>query len=171
MCGDGSNSLNERNVCYSRLATNQPLLLGQDTLQHAQDALYLIAVALLCAQDLLAVASNEPRCLSVVWALPRRLEEQPLQLLILLRSIGDGDLMLWIVTFHEVKHNRTRFPVFGLTYNPHRRRSLNHSPKDKIVVLVIDDRRNASVRVVLDMFRLLLFSLPKVQVYRLVRQP
>ena len=45
------------------------------------------------------------------------------------------------------------------------------SPNDEVTVRMIDQRRNASVRIVLGIFRALLLLLSKVEIPRLVLEP
>ena len=100
----------EREVGDGHLTADEPLLLGQHAVEDAEHALDLVLVALLRARDLLVVEEREPGSLAKVWALARRLEEQPLQLLVLVLA-GNRYLILRVVLVDDVLDDRVRFPI------------------------------------------------------------
>ena len=96
------------------------------------------------------------------------LEEEPLQLVDLLLETLDGDLALRIVLVNEVSQDRVRFPIQKLGQpGPlivSRDWPTKHAPDDKVIVAVVDERRDAPVRVVLCVLRRLLLALLEVEV-------
>lgn len=77
------NVRHESDIRNSHLAADQPLLFAQHTLKHAKHARNFVLVSLLCARDRLGMVLVEPRRLAEVRTLAGRLEEQPLELLVL----------------------------------------------------------------------------------------
>lgn len=57
---------NESDVSDGEFPSDEPLLLGQDGLQHAQDAFRLILVACYSRRDFLRMEETEPKALTVV---------------------------------------------------------------------------------------------------------
>lgn len=104
-----------------------------------------------------------------VRALPGRLEEQPLKLL---RSVGLGDcrdLVLCVVLVDEVSNDCARLPVVLMSMRG-RGMGTKSVPEDEIVVLVVDDGRDATVRVELDVLGRLLLILFEVKIYGVIGQ-
>ena len=81
-----------------------------------------------------------------------RLEEEPLDEVVALLLVRDGDALLGVVLVDEVQEDCIRLP------------------EHEVSVLVVDDRRDASIRVVVDVRRLLLLVLAEVEIDRLVGQ-
>ena len=81
-----------------------------------------------------------------------RLKEEPLIDEMLLVLVSHREALLGVVLVDEVQEDCVRFP------------------ENEVSVLVVDDRRDASVRVVVNVRRLLLLVLAEVEVDRLVRQ-
>lgn len=103
--------LDERQIGDGRLAGYEPLLLGQYPFEHTEHTLDLLLVAFHCAGNLLRVELREPGVLAEIWALSGRLEEQPLELLVLVGLGCGGDLVACVVLVDEVRQNRARLPV------------------------------------------------------------
>lgn len=100
------------------------------------------------------------------------LEEEPLQLVDLLFDALDRDLALRVVLVNEVSQDRVRFPTrpLGHPLIPSRVPGAKHVPNDEIIVVMVDKRRNAAVRVVLCVLWRLLLALLEVEVDGLVLQ-
>ena len=80
----------EDKVGRSRFVADEPLLLRQDALKHAQNTPNLVPVAFDGAGNLLRVERDEPGRLAEVGALARGLEEEPLELgVVLVCTWGD----------------------------------------------------------------------------------
>jgi hypothetical protein len=122
------NVRDEREICDCHLVTDQPRLLGENTLEHTEDTQHLLLVALDCARDLLRMVSHEPRCLAIVRSarlcsveiirvldgaflpLSRRLEVEPLPLDKAVLTSG-RDLMVLIVHLNEVFNDSIALPI------------------------------------------------------------
>ena len=91
----------EGDVSDSHLPANEPLLLRQDGLQDAQNALDFVAVPVDSAGNLLRVEVGEPSSLAEVGALARGLEVEPLKLMVALVA-GYRDPVLGVVLINQV---------------------------------------------------------------------
>lgn len=121
----------ERHVDDGQLPADEPLLLGQDTLQDAEHTQDLFGIAFDSTWNLFAMQVLEPEGLAEVraasvwrhckklsrWRASRqdlplagRLEEQPLQLRGLVAIGTCGDIVLGVVLVHEVQHDRIGLP-------------------------------------------------------------
>ena len=101
--------------------------------------------------------------------LTRNLESEPLELDVLVQP-GAGQLMGFVVLVDNVLQDRQSLPAVMSAvcqprhYNP-------DQPNNEIVVLVVDDRRNAAVGIDLQVFWGFMFLLAEVEIHRFVRQP
>jgi hypothetical protein len=105
------NVRNKRDICDSELATDEPLLFGQNALQDTENTNDLIFVPLNGAGYLFWVSVTEPRSLTEVWTLAGRLEVQPLELNKLVVAVSGRDLVLLIVLVDNVLQNCVGFPI------------------------------------------------------------
>lgn len=121
----------KRQVSDGDMPADEPLLLGEDALEHAEHAEDLLLVALDRARDLLLVVLHEPHRLAEVRPVSSRslsarrtavrggidaplaggLEEEPLDELELLVHVRDAELVLLVIVLDEVQQDRVRFPA------------------------------------------------------------
>ena len=85
--------------------------------------------------------------------LARRLEEEPLDEVVALLLVRDGDALLGVVLVDEVEDDRVRLP------------------EREVAVVVVHERGDAPVRVEVRERRLLVLARGEVEVDGLVRQP
>lgn len=102
---------NKGKVNVAKLATHEIFLVCQVLVQHARDAADLVHVAFLGALDLLWMVASEPDGLAKVRALAGHLEVQPLLgEEVVLRALGEADLVLLVVCLDKVFQDCARFP-------------------------------------------------------------
>jgi len=94
----------------------------------------------------------EPGSLAEVGTLARGLEEEPLELLVLVILRAGTEFALRIILVGEIGKDGVRLPEY------------------EVVVGVVDDCRDTTVRVEVNMWGRLLLLLAKVQVDRFIRQ-
>ena len=93
------------------ITTGSLLLLLEMLFQYTSDAHYLLLVTVFSTVDLLGMILVEPDPLSVVWALPRHLEKEPLFGVVVLWSSGsEAELVLRVVLVGDVLEDSTRLP-------------------------------------------------------------
>lgn len=91
---------NKHQVGIARLVAHQVLIarLLEVSFNHSNHPLDLVSVPIFGAGDLLVgVEEGEPRLLSKVWTLPAHLELRPAFLLVLLRKLGVGEFVVFVV--------------------------------------------------------------------------
>jgi len=123
----------KRDVGNGHFVANEIFLLGEDAIKDGDDADDLLLVSVDCAGELLGMPELEPKSLSEVWSLAGYLEGHPLiDEVRLLATLREGELVLLIIASDEVSDDRRGFP------------------KGKVVVVVINNCRDTSVRVVFE---------------------
>ena len=101
----------ERKVRDGGLPADEPLLLCEHAVEDTHDTYHLFLVAFDCARQPLRVPLREPEGLPVVRTLSGNLERHPLQLVVLVRVDGGGNLVLGVVLIHEVRQDRGGLPA------------------------------------------------------------
>lgn len=135
----------EGDISNGDLASNEPILFGQNGLEHSEDTENLPLVSFNSGRNLLSVVDGEPCNLSKVRSLTRGLEEEPLEKLVLLAFIGHGESLLLIVSVDEVEQDS-----IGL-------------PENEVVVAMVNNGWNTTVRVQFEVIRVLLLGSLEVE--------
>lgn len=182
----------EAQVCDSEPAAYEPLLLGKDALKHAKDAQDFLLVPLDCAGHFLRVGPDEPDRLAEIRAirrfsgcntvsLRRRCEDtypcpdawkkshcsccifSSKPVAEILPSASYFSIRYVMIAFDSLERGERTFR--GTVSETSK---LQDPPDDKVVVLVVNQRRDASVRVELGMLRRSVLVLRKVDVNRVI---